>query len=173
MLKKYAWIFIAVFLLLALLSGYKMFVYFQRDPFYRNGSEWDHLRFPLIKPYYAIKVGEKIDWQIPLDLEGDPSQVNLYHFLHIPNVQKVAVNNGVIMVYATHKPLADESAKYANPRWYALVVDEKIEMGFETEAEFLAYVQQFGIDRPVWREPDDISIEYDRTRCLDWIPDCK
>ena len=173
MLKKYAWVFIAVFLLFALLLGYKMIVYFQKDSFYGyGGSARDYLRFPLIKPYYAIYLSDEVGWQIPLDLEGDPSQVDLYYYLSLPHVQKIAVDNGVIMVYAPYELLTDKTINHNVPQWYTLVVDQNIEKGFETEAEFLAYIQQFGIDQPAWREPDDILQEYDRTHCLDWIPDC-
>jgi len=45
-------------------------------------------------------------------------------------------------------------------------------MGFDNEEDFLAYIQQYSIQQPSWRTPDDILKEYDETWCLGWIPAC-
>ena len=150
-----------------------MVEYYQKDSFYQyGGSSRDYLRFPLIKPYYAIYLSDEVGWQIPLDLESDPSQVDLYYYLSLPHVQKIAVDNGVIMVYAPYELPTDKTINHNVPQWYALLVDQNVEIGFVSEAEFLAYIRQYGIDQLDWQEPDDILQEYNQTRCLDWIPDC-
>ena len=163
--------FLMTIFFLTLLSSCKTVEYFQQGSFYRNGSEWDHLRFPLLKPYFAIYIDDEYGWGIPL--EGSPSNRDFYYYIQLHDVQKIAVENGVVMVYTPYKELVDEIVGQKVLYWFAFVPDQKIEKGFENEDDFLAYIQQYGIRQPSWRNPDDILKEYDDTWCLDWIPTCK
>jgi len=140
------------------------------DPFYLNGSEWEHLRFPLIKPYYAIYIADTYGWQIPL--EGSPDSRDFYYYLTIQDVQKIAVENGVIMVYTSHQENVDESVGQKVLYWFVFIPEEKIEMGFDTENSFQNYINQYGISNPSWKEPNSILNEYEENFCLDWIPNC-
>jgi hypothetical protein len=155
---------------LILMPSCKTVEYLKQDPFYRNGSEWDHLRFPLIKPYFAIYIDDEYGWGIPL--EGSPSNRDFYYYLQIHDVQKIAVEKGVIMVYTPYKELVDARVGQKILYWFVFIPDQNIEQGFEKEQDFLVYIQQIGIQQPAWRTPDDILEEYDETRCLDWIPSC-
>jgi hypothetical protein len=169
--KYYPRLFFIVVALLLLLSACKAIKYAQRDPFYNDGSDWDHLRFPLIKPYYATWSTHGLGWAI--NLHVSPLDKDIYYYLSLLDVQKIAVENGVIMVYTPYEESVDEDVGQKVLYWFAIVPHQNIETGFETEAELLDYIQQYGIDKPDWRDPDDISLEYDQTWCLDWIPDCE
>jgi hypothetical protein len=157
-------------LLFTLLSGCNITGNFQRDPFYEAGSEWDHQRFPLIKPYYAIYKSDEYGWQIPLPVEI-PSN-DLYYYITLQDIRKIAIENGVIMVYTPYKEAVEESVGQKILYWFVFVPAQKIEIGFDKESDFLNYIQQYGVKNPPWREPDTILKEYDQTQCLDWIPDC-
>ncbi len=142
----------------------------QRDPFYWNGSEWDHLRFPLIKPYYAISVTGENGFQI--HLEGYPP-LNKTYYLSVSNVEKIAVEGNTILVYTTHIPkFVDDNSGQRALFWFVIHTDQQIEVGFDQEIDFLTYTQELGIQDPSWRDPYDLLVEYDSTGCLDWIPGC-
>jgi hypothetical protein len=168
---KHIRVYLLMTLISILMSGCNIITYHQQDPFYRNGSEWDHLRFPLIKPYYVIYISDKNGWQIPL--ETDPSWRDFYYYFTLQDIQKISVEKGVIMIYTPYKQLVEESVGEKVLYWFVFVPNQEIEMGFDNEEDFLAYIQQYDIQQPSWRTPDDILKEYDDTGCLDWIPDCK
>lgn len=138
------------------------------DPFYDEGDFWATLRFPLIKPYYATELDIDFGWDIDLYVDGK----EMYWYSQIQDVEKIAVENGVIMVYTPYEGYHRENGNIVL-YWFAIVPDQSIETGFITEAELIDYIQQFGIDKPVWRDPFDINHEFNSTWCLDWIPDCQ
>lgn len=158
-----------IILLMILLSACKG-QYSNRDPFYNEGSEFDSLGFPLIKPYFAMMIFDEYGWGINLQLR--PSERDFYYYMSIENIEKISVDNGIIMVYSPLEVEVEESVGQKVLHWFVIIPNENIEMGFETELEFLNYIQRYGIDHPTWRSPSDILHEYDSTRCLDWIPDC-
>ena len=169
-LNKYK-IFLITIIFSILLSSCKIVEYFQQDDFYRNGSEWDHLRFPLIKPYFAINItNDKYGWAI--NLPGGIPNSTIYYYTQINDVQKISVENGIIMVYTPYEQDVEESIGEKVYNWFVLIPRQGIEMGFESEDDFLIYIRENGVQQPFWRSPDDILKEYDGTWCLDWIPTC-
>lgn len=159
-----------IIVLSTLLSSCKLVEYLQQDEFYRNGSELDHLRFPLIKPYFAIYITSEYGWGIHLP-SGIPDS-NIYYYTQLNDIQEISVENGIIMVYTSYEQDVDKSIGEKVYNWFVLIPDQGIEMGFENEEDFLAYIQQNDIQQPSWRKPDDILKEYDETWCLAWIPTC-
>lgn len=93
--------------------------------------------------------------------------------MEISDIQKIAVFDNVIMVYTTDNTTHRFGDYNFIFHWYVLMPDENLEIGFETGDEFLEYLRQNNLGEPEWREPLAILQEYDRTGCLDWIPDCK
>lgn len=170
MIRNQYLLYLMLISLLALLSGCKFVEYFQQDPFYRNGSEWDHLRFPLIKPYYAIYQSEKYGWQVPL--QGAPSSRDFYYYTTLQDIQNIAVEYGAIMIFTPYEQPVEENVGQKVMHWFVFLPVQNIEKGFEKEEDFIAYVKQLGITKPAWKHPDDILKEYDETWCLDWIPTC-
>jgi hypothetical protein len=144
--------------------------------FYQEGSDWDSLRFPLIEPYYAIYVpplDNEYGWAI--NLFETPSHRNFRYYRTIADVRKIAVENGVIMVYSAYsKPimLAGEKREEKPLQWFILIPGQG-ELGFETEAEFLNRLEDYNISQPKWQEPLPILQKFDQTGCLEWIPGCK
>jgi hypothetical protein len=77
------------------------------------------------------------------------------------------------MVYATYPQEVDTDVGQKVLYWFVIVPDKKIETGFEMEAEFLSYIQTYGIEQPQWIEPESTYEQFAETGCLEWIPDCK
>jgi len=160
-----------LFLTAILFVGCSLNARVTKESFYQKGSGWDYLRFPLLEPYYAIKITDEYGWVIPLHIE--PSKKNFLHYLDIQDVTKITVENGMIMVYSPYsKPIDVGGGQIKELHWFILIPDQA-ELGFETEEEFNVSLQQYGMDQPQWREPLSILQTFDQTRCLEWIPDCK
>jgi hypothetical protein len=143
-----------------------------RDSFYRKGSGWDYLRFPLLKPYYAMSLSnEEIKWVIPLERESPLKKESF--LMEIRDVVKIAVVDNAIMLYSQDSTkIASSNIEEKVFHWFILIPNEHLEMGFENEDGFLKYLYQNDMDQPQWLEPISVLQEFDQTGCLDWIPDC-
>ncbi len=91
-----------------------------RDPFYEKGSGWDYLRFPLLKPYYAMSLtNDEINWVIPLEREL-PLKKDSF-LLEIRDVRKIAVVDNVIMVYTPDSSkIASDNIEERIFHWFIL-----------------------------------------------------
>lgn len=141
-----------------------------RDSFYNDSGGWYYPRFPLIKPYYVDYLNDEYGWTMPL--LADPPSKSTYDYLNIHKIQKIAVESGVIMVYAPYIENVDQSQGQKILHWFVIIPSQNIEEGFENETSFLNYISSFGIQQPQWHTPDEIVQQYS-TGCLDWIPNCK
>jgi len=168
--KKKVWILCWILIAIMMISACDTIKYYQRDSFYREGSDCDRLRFPLIKPYFAVYVNEESGWQIPL---GDISNQNFRGYINVPYVEKILVENNVIMIYTPYQASVIGISEFKIINWFVLEPEKELESGFENEEDFLEYLDEIGIDEPEWMNPDDVSLQFDETRCLDWIPDCE
>ena len=164
---------LAVLIILAsiLISGCALAVRQQNDPFYIDNGAWDFPRIPLIKPYYMIYTGDEFGWQMPL-LANPPSK-GLYYYYKVDDIQKLDVENGVLMIYTPFNEPVDASKGQRILHWFAIVPDRNIEEGFDNEADFLNYIHIYNIQQPLWEEPASVIKQFGKTGCLDWIPDCK
>ncbi|MHC1730418.1 MAG: hypothetical protein AB9888_00070 [Bacteroidales bacterium] len=143
-----------------------------KKTFYQNGSGLDYLRFPLLEPYYAIKIDGGNGWVI--SLHAKQSARNFWYYLDIQDVTKIAVENGMIFVYSTYsKPIEIVAGGQKKELHWFILIPGQTETGFETEEEFNLGLWQYGINTLQWQDPLSILKEYDQTGCLDWIPDCK
>jgi hypothetical protein len=168
---------LAICMLTMLLVGFGLFKLYENTPkesFYQNSGDWDAYYIPLVKPYKAVRLVQGVDWDIELYVA--PTQKDMYYYLHINDVNKIAVKNKVIMVYAPNSILLDEDEIRIGQKvlpWFVIVPDKKIEIGFDNEDGFLKYIQEYGIKEPAWENPDSIFQKFQKTGCLDWIPNCK
>jgi hypothetical protein len=144
--------------------------HYSDDPFYSSVGDWDSTRFPLIKPYEAASPDGNI-WGV--SLHTLPSAKGIYWYHDIREPQKIAVVNGVILVYTQYKPDEDEMMGQKALYWFVIIPAKKIETGFDNEDDFLKYIQGYGVKEPAWETPDVIFQRFQETGCLDWIPDCR
>ncbi|MBI1793416.1 MAG: hypothetical protein HYR70_04410 [Chloroflexi bacterium] len=143
----------------------------QKDPFYTDVGTLDSARFPLIKPYYVIYIDKEYSWQMPL-LANPPSK-DIYYYYNLHDIRKIAVENGIIMIYTPFTEDVDQSIGQKVLHWFIIIPDKNVETGLDTEQAFLDYIKQLGVQQPPWVEPSEIYQQFFKTGCLDWIPDCK
>jgi hypothetical protein len=161
-------IFVGLFILLIACSPTK---YYNDDPFYAYSGEWDSIRFPLIKPYEVGNLGMGDGWG--MNLSPSLSVTGIQGYIGIEDVQKISVENGVILVYTQHKPYIDKEAGEKVLYWFVIIPAKKIETGFDNEDDFLKNIQEYDISKPTWEDPDTIYKKFEETGCLEWIPGCQ
>jgi hypothetical protein len=136
-------------------------------------------RIPLIKPT-EIKYRESlhhwrilIDYGVSVHVPTRPGNVLRIYIYAVNELEKFAVENGVIMAYSAYVDTeADAYIQDNYYHWFVLIPEQKIGEGFHTEAEFREYIQSLGIQDPDWRTPDEARKQFLRTGCLEWFPDC-
>lgn len=143
-----------------------------KDSFYMRGSGIDYLRFPLIKPYYAISLaGKNIAWSIPLQ-NFVPLKEDFFP-IEIQNIKLIAIERNVIMVYApNNKSSSSQEKKARTYNYFVLIPDQQLEMGFLEDTDFNKFIQSYGFDDLKWVEPLILLQTYNKTGHLDWIPYC-
>lgn len=144
---------------------------FYKDPFYKNSGGFDSFRLPLLKPYYLTYLDTETSWD--MELQADPPSESTYYYLTLHDIQKIAIANGIIMLYTPYiERSIDPNIGQKIYHWFAIVPSANIEEGFENEDDFLEYVKEFDIQQINWQSPEDLYKIFTRTGCLDWIPGC-
>ena len=147
------------------------------DPFYNiNDDDYPLLHLPMIKPIEADREDGRTPWRVFLPYGPYVSVPNSQeeYIYGIEELEKFAVQNGVIMAYSSY--VNKEAVAYIQENyyhWFVLIPDKKIAEGFHTEDEFREYIQTLGIQDPDWQTPDEAYERFEQTGCLDWIQDCK
>jgi hypothetical protein len=154
------------------------------DKFYDyNDSDYPRDHLPLINPVEATRERSSSPWNLKLisDISIDlPNSKEVYGILfvytydHVKELNKFAIENGVIMAYSSYVDKdADPYILNNYYHWFVLVLSDNSTKGFHTEDEFLRYIQTLGIQDPDWKTPDESFNKFMETRgCLEWIPDC-
>jgi hypothetical protein len=145
--------------------------YHNPDPFYSSYEDWDLIRFPLIKPYEAGKLQNNDWWGV--SIPWTPNSPSLLYSSGVPYVQKIAVENDVIMVYTPYEPVVSENLRDDVFHWFVFVPGKDIRTGFYNESDFLVYVRIYNISEVEWEDPDNIFQRFRNTGCLEWIPGCQ
>lgn len=148
------------------------------DPFYDPyGEDYPRNHLPLIKPIEATRERSSYPWIISLPYcpwVSIPNSQEEYGYCHIEELDKFAVENGVIMAYSSYvDKRADAYIQENYYHWFVIIPDQELAIGFHTEDEFLQHIQTLGVSNPDWQTPDEAFDEFVQTGCLEWIPDCK
>jgi hypothetical protein len=149
------------------------------DPFYTiNDNDYPLLHLPLINPIDVEREDGRTPWRVFSPngpwVHVPNRQDNFFYVYAIEELEKFAVNNGVIMAYSAYVDKeADAYIQDNYYHWFVLIPDKKIAEGFHTEDEFQQYIQILGIQNPDWQTPDEAYKQFEKTGCLAWIPDCK
>lgn len=140
----------------------------QTDSFYAKSSGFDYRRLPLIKPYEAISTNKET-WDVQFHVKGKKYPET--YVTGVINVKKVAVQNGVLMLFTPDSNFITEGLPIY--QWFVVIPEKQVEKGFETEQEFLDYLKGIGMEKPEMKDIDTLHDQFEKTKCLDWIPDCK
>lgn len=177
-MKKTAF-YLFLLISLSVLTSCKSFVQHVQhaDPFY-NYDDFSMNRIPLINPIEVNRLNSSSPWDIELQpciwIDFPNSQGLYYLYGHVHSPEKLAVENGVIMVYSLYfDKEADAYIQENFYHWFVMIPNEDITKGFHTEDEFNQYIETIGIQDPDWQTPDEAFQQFRKTGCLKWIPDCK
>lgn len=147
------------------------------DPFYNvNRDDYPLLHLPLINPVEAKRLDGRTPWRVFIHYGlgvsiPNSQQVYLYN---IEELEKLAVQTGVIMAYSAY--VDKEAEPYIQENyfhWFVIIPEKEISEGFQTEDAFLEYIQSLGDLDIDWQTPDDAYEQFKQTGCLEWIPDCE
>jgi hypothetical protein len=167
-MRKFSLVFLYIGLCVLLL-GCTLTRYHSNDPFYSSYEDWDLIRFPLIKPYAAWKLQQNDWWGVSIPFRNP----GFFYSDGVPYVQKIAVENDVIMVYTPYEPEVSENLRDEVFYWFVFVPTTDIQIGFNNEDDFLTYIQEYGISEVDWQSPDALFQRFRETGCLEWIPGCQ
>ncbi len=147
------------------------------DPFYNiNDDDYPLLHLPLINPIEAKRQDGRTPWRIFVYYGlgvSIPDSQKIYVY-NIEELEKFAVENGVIMAYSAYvNKEADVYIQDNYYHWFVIIPEKEIAKGFQAEDEFREYVETLGIQDPDWQMPDEAYEQFEKTGCLAWIPDCK
>lgn len=149
------------------------------DPFYNvNHDDYPLIHLPLINPVEANREVGESPWRVFLPpyspyVSITKEQGLFIYDYDIEELEKFAIENGVIMAYSAY--IDTEADAYIQDNyyhWFVIIPDQEIAEGFHTEAEFLEYIQSLGIQDPDWQTPDEAYKQFSKTGCLEWFPDC-
>lgn len=142
-----------------------------KGSFYHSMGGWDYQRIPLIKPYDAISVDYKeLGWLIKSKNESDS-------YLDSNFIKKIDVKNAIIYVYNDGLEIFGkfESPYYKGEEypevWIIIEPNEKKEVGFTTEKDFLQYIEENNLEIPKFRDINDVYEELKERGVLNWFPD--
>lgn len=112
---------------------------------------------------------------VDLPKSQEQEVVKVYIYSRVAELEKFAVEGGVIMAYSAHvNKQADAYIRDNYYHWFAMIPSQNVTEGFHTEDEFRQYIRTLGIQDPDWQTPDEAHKKFlDTGGCLDWIPDCK
>lgn len=145
--------------------------YRSTDPFYASYDEWDLIRFPLIKPYEAVRLTGNDWWGVSIPYI--PNTPSLLYSGGVPFVQEIAVANEVIMVHTPYEPRVSENLRDRVFYWFAFIPATDIQRGFQDEGDFRLFIEEYGISEVAWESPDTLFQRFKDTGCLEWIPGCQ
>lgn len=149
------------------------------DSFYNvNLDEYPLLHLPFVKPIEAKRVDGRSPWRVLLYngpyVKLPDRKENIYYVYAIEELDKFAINDGVILAYSAYIDKdADPYILDHYYHWFVVIPGKQISEGFQTEDEFTAYIKTLGITDPQWQKPDDAYALFEKTGCLEGIPDCK
>jgi hypothetical protein len=173
-MKKH-FIFSAISIFAVSLSACNTVVH-HADSFYNDdgSNAFPYVQFPLIKPYYVYRSRSSSPWMVDLHTLWVNVTPNEWYHYEVGDLNKLSVKDDVIMLYSSHiSEQAPSSIQDNYYHWFVIIPDQDITMGFHDEAKFQAYIQDLGIQNPDWQTPDEAYKKFEKTGCLDWIPDCK
>ena len=163
---------IAVLLLLFTINECVLFSsrFRSKDPFYQSSGEREYLRIPLIQPYEAIKGNDQEGWSI--DLVASPSEEATY-YISIKGAEEIVIQGGIVYVYTSYVEESAIGLEHKILHWFVLDAEKGFEKGFENESDFLEYISKYNVGELNWANLDELFEQYEKTGCLDWVPDCE
>lgn len=133
--------------------------------FFESTGGWDYRRIALIEPYQAVSIDRKT-WTI--GLQRDELSVRYQTLAYITNLKLDVIDKKFIVAYAPNTWLDGERV---NEVWVVIIPKENIEKAFTNEEEFLAYLDDKGVDQPNLTDANELYKELGNKGYLEWFPE--
>ena len=131
------------------------------DKFYTEKSDYNLVRFPLIKPYQMAMITNGIPSDNWIMLSIDECEA----FPTIPGVKHINVIDTVIFAYANNTIVNFQSAKKG---WFILIPKRHIIREFTTQKEYLNYLSSIKVHDPKMYLVGEVFQYFDKEDTLDW-----
>lgn len=143
--------------------------------FFKSTGGWDYKRIALIEPYQAVSIDRKT-WSIYRAVRygatptihvtgGDELSQTL---AYVTNLKLNVIDKRFIVAYAPNTWLGEERV---NEVWVVIIPEENINKGFTDKKEFLAYLDDKGIDQPNLTDANELYKELANKGYLEWFPE--
>ncbi|WP_046246091.1 hypothetical protein [Hymenobacter terrenus] len=133
------------------------------EAFYTESSIGDGVRLPLLKPYEILRLTGETHWLM-----------NCFNGLgSIDQVNKVAVVDSVMVLYAAGKIADKLRESYISEAWYVIIPAKKVELQFDHRKDFVAYLRTLHVDPARVRlyPIDSVFASFERKYPIDWVHD--
>jgi PBP1b-binding outer membrane lipoprotein LpoB len=138
-----------------------------KDTFYLNSSDFDLIRFPLIKPYQVISIDDGNSWSIKSDIK--PKKINDIN--DINNINQISNYQDCFLIHSLGKTIV--KGQEVNEAWYVVFPKDSVVKSFTKENNFSNYIKDKCTSKIEWKTPQVLFKQFDETNCLGWIPKCK
>lgn len=143
--------------------------------FFKSTGGWDYRRIALIEPYQAVSINGKT-WSIyqaekysatptvRVTARDELSQT----LADVTNLRLDVIDKRFIVAYAPNTWLGEE---HVNEVWVVIIPEENIKRGFTIKEEFLAYLNEKGIEQANLTDANELYEELANKGYLKWFPE--
>jgi hypothetical protein len=143
--------------------------------FFKSTGGWDYRRIALIEPYQAVSIDGKT-WSIyRAEKYGATPTIRVtggdelsQTLAYVTNLKLDVIDKRFIVAYAPNTWLGEEQV---NEVWVVIIPEENIKKGFTHREEFLAYLDDKGIDQPNLTDANELYKELANKSYLEWFPE--
>ena len=130
------------------------------DTYYTDHGDWGDVRFPLIKPYEALRLnGDGQAWIIQTTSDSKS-------FFLAPGAREVIIADSIVFIHSVNTILNGLTFKEA---WFVLIPGKHIENGFGTYKAYQTYLHDLHIDHePKLFEMDKVARYFGDHDTIDW-----
>lgn len=130
------------------------------DKFYTEKSDWDLIRFPLIKPYHVVTLPPDTNWFVQV-MDTDTTHL----FPSIPGTRSINVLDTMIIAYAKNTLLGGQKVGEA---WFVVNPKNDSVRGFKDQQKYFEYLKSIKIINPKLYPVRDVFQYFYDQDTLDW-----
>ncbi len=143
--------------------------------FFESSGGWDYRRIALIEPYQAVSIDRKTwlvyqaeKYSVTPTIRVTAGDELSETLAYVTNLKLDVIDKRFIVAYAPNTWLDGERV---NEVWVVIIPKKNIEKGFTNEEEFLAYLDDQGIDYPNLTDANELYKELGNKGYLIWYPE--
>ena len=118
-----------------------------QDSFYTVSSDFDLIRFPLIKPYEVASIDDGSQWSIRSNVEPK----NIKEINDINSIAGLAHIKDCFLVHSKGSTVIQ--GQEVNEAWYVIIPRDTVTKSFMKETDFYEYIKKEGVKSFKWESP--------------------